>query len=224
MSEKSNLLQNFHNKCKNCASCELHKTRNNIVFADGNPETAKIVLVGEAPGENEDMQGIPFVGRAGKLLNEFLKNAGISRENDLYIINTVKCRPPKNRVPTDAEKEACRDILESQIEIVNPKIILLCGATALKSFTPNVTLNSFQGLIGERLCDAETSSARRRILDKTPISKIRGEFFEVEINGKIYQAMPIFHPSYLLRNHSIEANSPRDLMLRDLKKAKKLIS
>lgn len=182
-------------KCENCASCELHKTRNNIVFADGNPQSAKIVLIGEAPGENEDLQGIPFVGRAGKLLNEFLEKAGISREKDLYIINTVKCRPPKNRVPSDKEKEACRGFLMSQIEIISPKIILLCGATALKSF-----------------CNA-----------KMPISKVRGEIIDIKINGKEYRAMPIFHPSYLLRNHSTESDSPRGLMLKDLKSIKKLI-
>ena len=190
--EKDNLLQNLKDKCKNCASCELHKTRNNIVFADGNPETAKIVLVGEAPGENEDLQGIPFVGRAGKLLDEFLKMAGIRREKDFYIINTVKCRPPKNRVPTDMEKASCRNFLEAQIEIIEPKLILLCGATALKSF----------------------------IKTKEPISRIRGDIFEVEIGGATYHAMPIFHPSYLLRNHSVEESSPRGLMLRDLLKAK----
>lgn len=195
-SEQTDLLNKLINKSKNCASCDLHKTRNNIVFADGNPETAKIILIGEAPGENEDLQGIPFVGRAGKLLNEFLEKIGISREKDLYIINTVKCRPPKNRVPSDKEKEACRHFLLAQIEIITPEIILLCGATALKSF----------------------------IKTKEPISKIRGEIFEVEINKQKYQAMPIFHPSYLLRNHSTEANAPRDLMLKDLKKVAKLIN
>lgn len=188
-------LQALRLQCDNCIACELHLTRNNVVFADGNPKTASIVLIGEAPGENEDLQGIPFIGRAGKLLNEFLDKAGISRENDLYIINTLKCRPPKNRVPSLAEKESCRKFLLSQIEIIDPKIILLCGATALKSFSKT----------------------------KTPISKIRGEIFEIDVNGKTYKAMPIFHPSYLLRNHSIEKNSPRDLMLKDLKKIKKLI-
>lgn len=192
---KNKLLSDLEQKCKNCASCELHKTRNNIVFADGNPETASIILIGEAPGENEDIQGKPFVGRAGKLLNEFLEKAGISREKDLYIINTVKCRPPKNRVPSDTEKDACREFLHSQIDIINPKIILLCGATALKSF----------------------------IKAKTPISKIRGEILEIEVKCKKYQAMPIFHPSYLLRNHSTEPDSPRGLMLNDLKKSKKSI-
>lgn len=191
-----NKLKKLYNKCNECTSCELYKTRNNIVFADGNPETASIILIGEAPGENEDLQGTPFVGRAGKLLNEFLQKAGLSRENDLYIINTVKCRPPKNRVPTNEEKEACREVLLSQIEIINPKIILLCGATAMTSFIPKKP--------------------------KVTISKTRGEILEIEVRGKKYNAMPIFHPSYLLRNHSIEPNSPRDLMLKDLSKAKDL--
>lgn len=194
-SKQADLLNKLINECKNCASCELHKTRNNIVFSDGNPETAKIILIGEAPGENEDLQGIPFVGRAGKLLNEFLAKAHLSRENDLYIINTVKCRPPENRVPTDAEKKACRHFLESQIKIINPQLILLCGATALKSF----------------------------IKSKLPISKTRGEILEIQVDNKTFKAMPIFHPSYLLRNHSLDENSPRDLMLKDLKKAKELV-
>lgn len=188
------MLNELKEKCKDCIGCDLYKTRTNIVFADGNSQTATIVLIGEAPGENEDLQGIPFVGRAGKLLNEFLEKAGISREKDLYIINTVKCRPPKNRVPSNAEKDACRHFLLTQIEIINPKIILLCGATAMKSFLDG----------------------------KTPISKARGEIFAIEINGKKYPSMPIFHPSYLLRNHSTESGFPRDLMLKDLIKIKKM--
>ena len=163
---KTEKLQKLKSQCSECKACDLHKTRNNVVFADGNPETASVILIGEAPGENEDLQGIPFVGRAGKLLSEFLVQAGLSRENDLYIINTVKCRPPKNRVPSNAEKESCKAFLVSQIEIIDPKIILLCGATALKSF----------------------------VAVKTPISKIRGEIFEIKIKGKKYSAMPIFQP------------------------------
>lgn len=195
-SSKRNLLENLRLNCGECCkACELHGSRHNVVFSDGNPETASIVLIGEAPGETEDLQGIPFVGRAGKLLNAFLIKAGISRERDLYITNTIKCRPPNNRLPNKSEKDACREVLLSQIEIVNPKIILLCGATALKSFYE----------------------------EKAPISKIRGEIFEIEVRGKRYAAMPIFHPSYLLRNHSEEPNSPRDLMLNDFKKVKNLI-
>lgn len=184
---KKNELEKLKDEAMNCQDCELAQTRTNVVFSDGNPN-ASIILIGEAPGENEDSSGTPFVGRAGKLLNEFLVKAEISREKDLYIINTLKCRPPKNRPPKPSEKKACRHFLEAQIKIVDPKLILLCGATALKSF--------YNG--------------------KETISKIRGQIIEIEICEKTYKAMPIFHPSYLLRNHSTEENSPRDLMLKDL--------
>ena len=188
-------LETLKTECNNCKKCELGKTRTNIVFSDGNPETAKAILIGEAPGENEDKTGTPFIGRAGKLLNEFLAQAGISRADDLYIINTVKCRPPQNRVPTDEEKNLCSSYLLKQIEIVNPKIIIFCGATALKSFYPK----------------------------KTPISKIRGEVLNININGQSHKCIPIFHPSYLLRYHSLEEGSPRYLMLQDLKKIKSML-
>ena len=192
---KAKKLDELKNKCLKCKKCELGETRNNIVFSDGNPKTARAILIGEAPGENEDKTGMPFVGRAGKLLNEFLEKAEISREKDLYIINTVKCRPPKNRVPTDSEKAACEEYLLKQIETIDPKIMIFCGATALKSFYPQ----------------------------KTAISKIRGEVLELEIGGKKRKCIPIFHPSYLLRYHSLEEGSPRDLMLKDLKKIQDLI-
>lgn len=192
---KTEKLNELKQECLNCLKCELGKTRTNLVFSDGNPETAKAILIGEAPGETEDLTGTPFVGRAGKLLNEFLAKSGISRSDELYIINTVKCRPPQNRVPEKEEKAQCEGYLHSQIDIINPKIIIFCGATALKSFS-----NS-----------------------KTPISKIRGELMEIEVLGKKYIAMAIFHPSYLLRQHSLEPGAPRDLMLQDLKKIKSLI-
>ncbi len=192
---KTEKLNKLKQDCLTCKKCILGETRNNIVFSDGNPESAKAILIGEAPGENEDKTGTPFVGRAGKLLNEFLEKAGISREKDLYIINTVKCRPPKNRVPSDEEKKLCEDYLLQQIEIINPEIMIFCGATALKSFYDK----------------------------KVAISKIRGEVLEIEIGGKTRKCIPIFHPSYLLRYHSLEEGSPRYYMLEDLKKIKNLI-
>lgn len=187
---KKNCLEIVRGKCESCNACALASTRNNVVFGDGNPSTAKIVLIGEAPGEMEDETGRPFVGRAGQLLNEFLAQAGISRDEDVYIINTVKCRPPENRVPTDEEKSACRKFLEAQIDIINPRAIVLCGATAMKSF---VTLDK-----------------------KQTISKVRGQWMNISVDGKEYKAMTIFHPSYLLRNHSMEEGSPRRLMQQDL--------
>lgn len=186
---KKECLDIVKNKCLNCTDCTLGATRTNVVFSDGNPQTAKIVLIGEAPGETEDATGTPFVGRAGKLLNQFLEDAGISRQDDLYIINTVKCRPPENRVPTDVEKSMCEKYLMAQIDIMNPKAIVFCGATSLKSFWPD---------------------------KKVQISKVRGKWFNVCVNGKDYRAMAIFHPSYLLRNHSMEEGSPRRLMQNDL--------
>ena len=185
--EKIRVLENIKNVCAQCTNCKLCLGRTNVVFSDGNPD-AQIMLIGEAPGANEDARGVPFVGRAGQLLDKFLEDAGISRKKDLYICNTVKCRPPENRVPTADEKNACRVYLEAQISLVRPKIILLCGMTAVQSMM-------------------ET---------KLPISKIRGEWFDAPFGAKM---MPIFHPSYLLRNHSIEEGSPRFFMLQDLKKA-----
>lgn len=184
--EKLDILKN---ECFACNACQLCKTRNNIVFADGSPD-AEILLIGEAPGAEEDKSGIPFVGRAGKLLNQFLEHAGISRENDIYICNTLKCRPPENRVPTKEEKKLCFKFLEQQINIVSPKIIILCGATSAKTF------------LGEDI----------------KISQIRGKWFDIFKNIK---TMVVFHPSYLLRNHSENVGSPRYLMLQDLKEIKK---
>ncbi len=191
---KKNCLEIVKEKCEKCKACALGATRKNVVFSDGNSETAKIVLIGEAPGEMEDESGKPFVGRAGQLLNNFLAEAGISRDEDVYIINTVKCRPPQNRVPSDSEKSACRKFLEAQIDIINPRAIVLCGATALKSF---VSLDK-----------------------KQTISKVRGQWMNITVDGKEYRAMTIFHPSYLLRNHSMEEGSPRRLMQQDLSNIK----
>lgn len=193
---KAKKLESLKQECLGCKKCILGETRNNIVFSDGDPETARAILIGEAPGENEDKTGTPFVGRAGKLLNEFLEKAGISRKKDLYIINTVKCRPPKNRVPSDEEKKLCEDYLLKQIEIINPEVLIFCGSTALKSFYNK----------------------------KIAISKIRGEILNIEIGGKPRKCIPIFHPSYLLRYHSLEKDSPRYFMLEDLKKIKRIIN
>lgn len=194
---KSQCLEIVRQKCESCKACPLAKTRNNVVFSDGNPSTAKIVFIGEAPGEVEDEMGIPFVGRAGQLMNEFLSEAGISREDDIYMINTVKCRPPENRVPTEEEKSACRKFLDAQIDIIKPDAIVLCGATALKSF---VELDK-----------------------KQTISKVRGKWMTVIVDGVEYKAITIFHPSYLLRNRSMEEGSPRRLMQQDLAEIKNTI-
>ena len=173
--------------CLDCKQCALSKTRTNVVFGRGNPNT-KIFIIGEGPGHNEDMEGLAFVGRAGKLLDAAFQSVGIDTNRDCFISNIVKCRPPNNRKPQKEEIESCSTWLDQQINLINPKIIVLAGSTAVESY-----LNI-----------------------KEPISKIRGKW--IERDGR--KVMPIFHPSYLLRNPSKEKGKPKWLTWRDLKLVK----
>jgi uracil-DNA glycosylase len=136
--------------CSHCHRCELGATRTNAVIGRGNP-TADLMIVGEGPGQNEDETGLPFVGKSGQLLDKILASVGLT-EADVFIANIVKCRPPGNRAPSDAEMNTCRPYLQEQIRMVDPKVILLAGASSVK------------GLIG----------------DKRGITKIRGEWIEWE--------------------------------------------
>lgn len=182
-------LQDVRNMCEYCDKCSLSKTRTNVVFSGGVPNN-KLMLIGEAPGYYEDQKGEPFVGKAGQLLDKIFASVGLSRQKDVYICNTLKCRPPDNRDPLPEEKEACRAYLDAQIEILKPRIILLCGKVALSSM-----LNTTTG-----------------------ITKARGKWFDGPYDSKM---MPIFHPSYLLRNESHEKGSPKWLMWQDIQEIKK---
>jgi len=174
-----------------CQRCGLCSTRTHVVFSDGNPE-AKLMIIGEGPGQQEDDTGIPFVGRAGKLLTKILESANIDRQTETYICNIVKCRPPGNRVPLPDEAAACRPYLEAQIDFVKPKLIMLAGATAVAGI----------------------------LKVKDPISRIRGKWFEYRNGAKV---MPVFHPSYLLRNDSKEVGSPKWHMWQDIKAVRKAL-
>ena len=122
-----------------CTRCKLHKGRNKLVFGDGNPK-AQLVFVGEGPGADEDMQGLPFVGRAGKLLTQMIEAMGLKR-GDVYICNVVKCRPPQNRAPEPDEVETCSPYLLRQIDAIRPKVIVCLGAVAAKTL-----LNTTRGI------------------------------------------------------------------------------
>jgi uracil-DNA glycosylase family 4 len=122
-----------------CTRCKLHKGRNKLVFGDGNPK-AQLVFVGEGPGADEDMQGLPFVGRAGKLLTQMIEAMGLKR-GDVYICNVVKCRPPQNRAPEPDEVETCSPYLLRQIDTIHPKVIVCLGAVAAKTL-----LNTTRGI------------------------------------------------------------------------------
>ena len=190
--EEIEQLEKVRKKCLSCKRCSLCQTRTNSVFSGGVPNH-KLMLIGEAPGYYEDKQGEPFVGKAGQLLDKIFASVGLSRQKDVYICNTIKCRPPENRDPLPEEKEACKEFLDAQIEILKPRIILLCGRVAVQSI-----LNSNQG-----------------------ITKIRGKWFEGPNMSKM---MPIFHPSYLLRNDSRDKGSPKWLMWQDIQEIKRVYS
>lgn len=128
---------------KKCKNCELYKTRTNAVPGKGN-FTADVVFVGEAPGRNEDLKGEPFVGIAGKKLSIALEEAGVSRD-DVYITNTVKCRPPNNRVPNKNEKEECQMYIQKELQLIKPKIICVLGNTALGSVLNLTEISKYRG-------------------------------------------------------------------------------
>jgi uracil-DNA glycosylase len=121
-------LLSLQKKVKGCMNCGLHETRKSVVFGEGS-DKARVVFVGEAPGEEEDLQGRPFVGRAGKLLDELIEKVGLARA-DVYICNVLKCRPPGNRDPEEGEVEACRDYLVTQLKLIRPRIICTLGRHA----------------------------------------------------------------------------------------------
>ena len=124
--------EELKNECLSCRRCQLCETRTNVVFGVGNPE-AEVMFIGEGPGEQEDLQGEPFVGRAGKLLDDMLELIDLDRSK-IYIANMVKCRPPKNRDPLNIEQEACSLWLNQQIELIRPKIIVCLGRIAAATY------------------------------------------------------------------------------------------
>lgn len=142
--EKRAALDALKNKCGECRGCALCETRTNIVFGTGNPD-ADLMFVGEAPGEQEDLSGTPFVGRAGQLLDRFLYAVDIKRE-DVYIANILKCRPPKNRDPQPAEEDSCMPFLRDQVRVIRPKIIVCLGRiAAMRLISPDYKITSQHG-------------------------------------------------------------------------------
>jgi len=125
-------ILSFKSSIENCKKCNLGSTRNKFVFGSGDP-SADLLLVGEAPGQEEDLQGEPFVGRAGKLLDKILKAIGYTRDTNIFITNIVKCRPPDNRDPLPSEIEDCSPYLNKQIELIKPKLIVALGKVAGKA-------------------------------------------------------------------------------------------
>ena len=174
-------LIDLKEKIESIEDCELKKFAKNIVFNDGNPKS-QIMLVGEGPGEKEDILGKPFVGEAGILLNKMLNAIKIKRE-DVYITNVVNYRPPQNRKPEISEINRYSVFLREHISIINPKILILMGSTAMEA------------IFGQKL----------------KISKERGKWKETIINQKTYLSILTFHPAYLLRQPDQKKFSWEDL-------------
>ena len=180
---KDRELQELRNEIEKIKNCELRKSANNIVLSDGNPNS-KIMIVGEGPGANEDLEGMPFIGRAGQLLDKMLLSINLSRRN-VYITNVVNFRPPENRSPTKDEIQKYLPFLIRHIEIINPKILLLLGSTALNT------------IVG----------------DEEVISKVRGKWIEKKIGKCKASVIVSFHPAFLIRQPAQKAMSWIDLKM-----------
>lgn len=172
LADNAKTLDDLRRAVENFNGCNLKKTASKTVFADGNP-TSKVMLIGEAPGADEDREGLPFVGVSGQLLDKVLFSIGLTRKDSFYITNTLFWRPPGNRKPTPEELAVCEPFLEKHIALVNPKILLLVGATAV------------QGILH----------------DQSSMAKLRGNVYHYK-NRYMQHDVPVmvtYHPSFLLR-------------------------
>ena len=189
--EGINTLEELKNKMSTFQGCQLYKSATNMVFSDGNPKS-KIMLIGEAPGHDEDLQAKPFVGRSGKLLDKMLEAIDLNREK-VYIANIIPWRPPANRRPTEDEINSCLPFILKHIEIIKPSALMLLGSTATFAILRN----------------------------KEGISKIRGKWVDFKINQMTIPTMPTFHPAFLLRQPGQKKHVWTDLQsLRDKIKQK----
>ncbi|HTV68895.1 MAG TPA: uracil-DNA glycosylase [Rhizobiaceae bacterium] len=184
LARKADSLEELREIMAGFDGCNLKFTAKNFVFADGNPN-GPLMLVGEAPGREEDLEGLPFVGRSGKLLDRMLAAIGLSRQTSAYIANVIPWRPPGNRTPTPHETEICRPFIERQIELANPAVLVTLGGPSAK-----VVLNATEGVL-----------------------KLRGNWrVHTTASGKQIPTMPTLHPAYLLRNPAHKRLAWRDFL------------
>lgn len=183
-SEKVIDLDSLRTVVANCKRCGLCESRSQTVFADGIPN-APLMVVGEAPGAEEDAKGLPFVGRAGQLLDKVLHAVGASRSSNVYIANVLKCQPPANRNPEVGEIEQCSPYLLQQIEASGPKVLLLVGRFAIQTL----------------------------LKTNKPVGELRGQVHLVDVNGVNIPAVVTYHPAYLLRRPGEKYKVWDDLLL-----------
>jgi uracil-DNA glycosylase len=189
-SDKAKNLEKLKSTISSITNCELKKNATNIVFADGNPRS-KIMLIGEGPGSNEDLEGLPFVGRAGSLLDKMLASIGLDRKL-VYITNVVNYRPPENRRPSEQEVAKYLPYLKKHIEIIDPKIIVLLGSTAMNALINNNEV----------------------------ISKVRGKWIDKQFGKCSASLIVTFHPAFLMRQPAQKKMAWIDLKMIREKKSK----
>jgi uracil-DNA glycosylase family 4 len=182
VAERQAALEEIAAEVRACTRCPLHQTRTHAVPGEGNPDT-EVMFVGEGPGQNEDREGRPFVGRAGGLLVDLLGHLGWRRE-DVFITNVVKCRPPGNRDPEPDEIAACAPYLRRQLEILDPAVVATLGRFSMATFMPGVRITQAHGTT--RLADPETGARDATVL-------------------------ALYHPAYALRNPAVERESYEDI-------------
>lgn len=183
-------LTEIRNEIGDCTRCRLSQCRKNIVFGEGSPN-ARLMFIGEGPGEQEDLQARPFVGKAGQLLDKIIAAMGLQRK-DVYIGNVVKCRPPQNRTPENDEIQECAPFILRQIEAIRPSILVALGSTAVRG----LLMKREPQLIGQNI-----------ELPKLSITRIRGQWFEI-------LGLPMiatYHPAYLLRNPDAKKDVWQDM-------------
>jgi DNA polymerase len=179
----ANTLAELRSTMESFEECGLKRTAMNIVFCDGNPASG-LMLIGEAPGADEDRQGKPFVGASGKLLDRMMAALGMTREKDYYISNILPWRPPGNRKPTPVEQAMCLPFIRRHIELAAPRVVVLLGGVAASAI-----LDTSQG-----------------------ITRLRGKWHEIDVDGRQIPAMPTFHPAYLLRQPRSKREAWHDLL------------
>ncbi len=210
---KFTTLAKLHTYYDGVCECKLKNTAKQAVFGNGNPK-ARVVFIGEAPGKKEDETGIPFVGAAGKFLQEMLHSIKMDRA-DVYITNTVKYRPPENRDPTPAEKQQCREWLVAELNYIKPDLIVFLGRHAMNSFFPEMSISEMHGKV---IDTKKYNDLNKKDNKNSKLSILKKEVMPVVSELKTTHFLPLYHPAAALYNGGM-----RVTLLKDFKKIPKIL-
>lgn len=217
-------------KCLGCTKCELHIGRNNTVWLRGEGQK-KLLIVGEAPGKNEDETALPFIGDSGKMLEAMLNSVGLESQRDCWVINACKCRPPDNRTPKSEEIDACFPYLQQQIVELQPKVILALGTTSTKRLIgkSDFKIGNCRGNVYPLYLSKYWNLPKQEDWETIREKNLDSEFIDIPIAIDIYikletcKVVPTYHPAYLLRNPKKEVGSAKWLVWQDIRLVKQLL-